>query len=123
MCQDIHEPLECPFFEISCLIDTVMKAEVKKQSTTREYWFKEGCYISEVANDARDEYLSIARARVEPETTTAWYKLTGVTERYVIISGRGRVEIGEDKCVDVQTGDVVRIPSWDGPENIKHWRG
>jgi len=88
-----------------------MKVEVKKQSTTREYWFKEGCYISEVANDAGDEHLSIARARVEAGTTTAWHKLTDVIERYIIVSGHGRVEIGEDECVDVQTGDVVRIPA------------
>lgn len=84
---------------------------MKKQGATSEYWFEEGCHICEVANDAGDEHLSIARARVTPGTTTAWHKLTDVTERYIIVSGHGKVEIGESTCMDVQTGDVVRIPA------------
>lgn len=88
-----------------------MKAEVKKHSAINEYWFEEGCYISEVANDTGDEHISIARARVKPGTTTAWHKLIDVTERYIIVAGQGRVEIGKDKWVGVEKGDVVRIPA------------
>ncbi len=88
-----------------------MKAEVKKQSATEEYWFEEGCHITEVANDEGDEHLSIAKARVEPGTTTAWHRLEGVTERYIILSGCGLVELGESYRKEVQLGDVVRIPA------------
>ena len=63
------------------------------------------------ANDAGDELVSIARARVEPDVTTAWHRLKGVSERYIIVSGEGRVEIGELQPVDVCAGDVVRIPA------------
>ncbi len=89
-----------------------MKAEVKKQCTVDEYWFEEGCYISEIANDTGDSHLSIAKARVKPGTTTAWHKLKDTAERYIIVSGYGRVELGECTCVDVEEGDVVRIPAW-----------
>lgn len=88
-----------------------MKIEVKKHSAADEYWFDEGCHISEVANDAGDEHLSIARARVEPGMTTAWHMLAKTTERYIIVSGSGRVEIGESLCRNVAKGDVVRIPA------------
>ncbi len=67
-----------------------------------------------MANDRGDPHLSIARARVAPGGTTAWHSLDGVVERYIIISGRGRVEIGDRTVDDVGPGDVVRIP-----ENMK----
>ena len=88
-----------------------MKPQVKREEAAREYWFEEGCYIIEVASDAEDEQLSIARARVLPGGTTAWHQLTGVTERYLMISGSGRVEVGDELCEQVGPGDVVRIPA------------
>ena len=54
--------------------------------------------------------VSIARARVEPGKTTRWHRLNGTAERYVILSGSGRVEIGELPPEDVSVGDVVLIP-------------
>ena len=86
-----------------------MRAEVKKHSETTEFPTKERCHITEIANDSGDEYVSIARAKVEPGITTAWHKLKGVTECYIIISGHGRVEINDP--IDVCEGDVVRIPA------------
>ncbi|MCG2771358.1 MAG: cupin domain-containing protein, partial [Desulfobacterales bacterium] len=77
----------------------------------------EHCYISEVANDSGDELVSISRARVEPGVTTAWHRLKGVSERYLIIAGGGLVEVqGLDKT-NVSAGDVVRIPP-DTPQRI-----
>ncbi|MBW2248674.1 MAG: cupin domain-containing protein, partial [Deltaproteobacteria bacterium] len=78
---------------------------------------KERCYIVETANDSGDELVSISRARVEPGVTTAWHKLKRVTERYIIISGQGRVEINDLDPMDVFEGDVVRIPE-DTPQRI-----
>jgi mannose-6-phosphate isomerase-like protein (cupin superfamily) len=75
----------------------------------REFFFREGCWIAEIWNSARDATLSIARARVEPGVITRWHRLTGIGERYLIISGRGRVEVGRLKPRLVRTGDVVLV--------------
>lgn len=77
---------------------------------TEEYWFEEGCWIRELSNTADDPALSIARARVPAGTTTRWHLLQGVTERYLIESGRGRVEVGDLPAREVSPGDVVLIP-------------
>lgn len=87
-----------------------MRAEIKMHGDAIEYATDERCHILEVANDDGDERVSIARARVEPGITTAWHKLDGIAERYLIIRGSGRVEIGDLAPVDVGPGDVVRIP-------------
>ena len=88
-----------------------MEAGIKKCLLAAEFETDERCHIIEVANDPGDEAISIARARVEPGVTTAWHKLKGVTERYLIISGQGRVEVGDLEATDVSSGDVVRIPA------------
>ncbi|MBN8280043.1 MAG: cupin domain-containing protein [Gammaproteobacteria bacterium] len=75
-----------------------------------EYWFPEGCFIDELQNDPADPGLSIARARVPPGGTTAWHRLAGTTERYLIVSGRGRVEVGDLPPREVGPDDVVVIP-------------
>ena len=88
-----------------------MLAEVKQASMAREYETSERCHITEVANDPGDELVSIARARVEPGVTTAWHRLDGITERYIIVSGSGRVEVDNLEPCNVVAGDVVRIPA------------
>lgn len=75
-----------------------------------EYFFAEGCYITEWWNSPGDSQASIARARLEPGMTTRWHRLRGVTERYAILSGRGRVEVGELAAQDVTVGCIVLIP-------------
>ncbi|MBB3167383.1 cupin domain-containing protein [Simiduia aestuariiviva] len=75
-----------------------------------EYFFgTEGCYITELSNTAADPEVSIAQARVAPGVTTAWHKLKDTTERYLITSGEGRVEVGNDAPRAVTIGDVVLI--------------
>lgn len=76
-----------------------------------EYYFEERCYITEWWNSPDDQEVSIARARVESGVTTKLHRLNGVTERYVILEGRGRVEIGEKIPEEVGPGDVVVIPA------------
>ncbi len=75
-----------------------------------EYFFAEGCHILESWNDAADPQASIARARVAAGTGTHWHVLTGVTERYLIVAGRGHVEVGAQPPEAVRAGDVVVIP-------------
>ncbi|MDR3570319.1 MAG: cupin domain-containing protein [Syntrophobacteraceae bacterium] len=87
-----------------------MRAEVLRSTEKVEFETPERCHILEVANDAGDEFASIARARVGGGGATAWHTLTGVAERYVIVSGKGRVELGGQAPVEVFEGDVVRIP-------------
>lgn len=87
-----------------------MRAEFKKAEAAREFETPERCHILEIANDDGDEQVSIARARVEPGVITAWHSLDGIGERYLIVRGRGRAEIGDLDPVDVEAGDVVRIP-------------
>ena len=83
---------------------------VWKQAVAREFLTAEGCYILETYNHAADNSMSIARARVCQGTTTAWHALDGTVERYIIVEGRGRVEVGESPACDVAPGDVVIIP-------------
>ena len=87
-----------------------MKPDIKKCDLSQEYYFAEGCFITELSNTADDPQVSIARARVEPGKTTKWHYLRGVTERYVILEGVGRVEVGNLEPQEVSVGDVVIIP-------------
>lgn len=75
-----------------------------------EVFIDEGCHILELSNDDSDPALSIARARVEPGVTTKWHRVRDTVERYVILDGIGRVEIGDYPPQEVQAGDVVMIP-------------
>lgn len=88
--------------------------KIFRQKDAREYWFQEGCHILEIANAPADPDVSIARARVEPGQTTEWHRLSGVTERYLLIAGKGVVEVGTDEPQTVVAGDAVLIPadSW-----------
>ena len=74
-----------------------------------EYWFAEGCYITELSNSEVDPEVSIARARVCPGDVTRWHSLKDTTERYVILEGMGEAEIGDATPRRVLPGDVVLI--------------
>jgi mannose-6-phosphate isomerase-like protein (cupin superfamily) len=87
-----------------------MKAAVRRLALSDEYATPEGCSIVEVSNSPDDPGVSIARARVAPGVTTQWHRLAGTAERYVILEGSGRVEIGEQPPEDVKPGDVVLVP-------------
>lgn len=76
---------------------------------SKEYYFKEGCHILEQHNLAEDEAVSIARARVEAGMQTRRHRLTGITERYLILQGEGQVEVG-GLTERVGPGTVVVIP-------------
>lgn len=79
--------------------------------TNTEYFFREGCFITELSNRADDPDVSIAQARVEPGQTTRWHRLRNTIERYVILSGSGVVEIGDELPRTVNAGDVIFIPA------------
>ena len=87
-----------------------MKAKIKKQNLKAEFYIAEKCFITELSNSADDPDVSIARARVEPGVTTRRHCLKKTAERYVIISGKGLVEVGDLPPQEVNPGDVVLIP-------------
>ena len=87
-----------------------MNKAIKRIDPRAEFYTAERCYIIELSNSPDDPEASIARARVAPRVTTRWHRLAGTTERYVIVEGRGRVEVGRLPPQEVGPGDVVLIP-------------
>ncbi len=106
-----------------------MKPAVVRASTREEFFSSdEVCYITEAWNSPDDEMLSIAVARVEAGVTTTRHALDGVSERYVVIEGVGRVEVGDVPPTVVGPGDVVVIPPGtpqritnDGPGELRFY--
>jgi len=87
-----------------------MREEIRPVNPETEFFTVEGCHINELSNSDADPEASIARARVPPGVTTRWHRLAGTTERYVILSGAGKVEVGSLPAQTVAPGDVVLIP-------------
>ena len=83
---------------------------IKKFNAADEFYFKEGCFIIEMLNDPVDADVSIAHARVEAGKQTRWHWLDETFERYIILKGKGLVEIGAEDPTTVRAGDVVIIP-------------
>lgn len=88
-----------------------------------EYFFEEGCYILELSNSDKDSNLSVARARLSPNTQTKLHKLNKTIERYIILQGQGDVMLGnaemEYSVKSVKSNDVVIIPE-NHPQAIKN---
>ena len=87
-----------------------MNAAILPLRESSEFYTSEGCFITELCNYPVDAEASIARARVAPGVTTRWHRLRGISERYIILEGRGRMEVGELPPTEVGVGDVVLIP-------------
>jgi mannose-6-phosphate isomerase-like protein (cupin superfamily) len=87
-----------------------MKEAIKHQNLSNEFYTSEKCYITELSNTPDDPDVSIARARVEPGVATSWHRLMETAERYYIVNGRGRVEVGKLSPKEVKPGDIVLIP-------------
>ena len=88
-----------------------MREAVIKSDRETEFFTPERCYILEMSNSEADPGVSIARARVEPGITTALHRLEAVEERYVVLEGVGRMEVGDLEPVDVEPGAVVLVPA------------
>jgi mannose-6-phosphate isomerase-like protein (cupin superfamily) len=83
---------------------------IRRFDPASEFDTPERCAIVELSNAASDPQVSIARARVAPGVTTAWHRLHGIAERYLLLEGRGRVEVGDLPPAEIGPGDVVLIP-------------
>ena len=87
-----------------------MKAAVIKPDPASAFDTEERCRILELSISPDDPDCSVARASVAIGVTTRWHRLKGTAERYVILEGGGRVEVGDLPPREVNTGDVVLIP-------------
>ena len=76
-----------------------------------EFYTKEKCHILELLNSNSNKPFSLARARIEPRTTTRWHRLKDTEEHYVILSGEGNMEIDHLQSYPVTKGDIVTIPA------------
>lgn len=84
---------------------------IRRAADAPEFLTEERCHIRELANSEADGEVSIAQARVAAGVTTRWHRLRDTRERYVILSGRGRMELGTLAPQEVGPGDVVLIPA------------
>ena len=68
------------------------RAEILQADEAAEFATSERCSILEFANDpAIRRFRSRARTGCSG-VTTAWHRLVGVSERYLIVSGRGALK-------------------------------
>jgi mannose-6-phosphate isomerase-like protein (cupin superfamily) len=88
-----------------------MKATIEHLDLEQEFETPERCFIIELSNSSDDPAASIARARVAPGVSTRWHRLKDTVERYIILNGKGRVEVDGLAPETVRPGDVVIIPS------------
>ena len=94
-----------------------MKPIIVRQNGIEEFYTDEKCYIKELLNGDEDPEMSFALARVEPGVTTVLHSLRGTSERYIVIAGMGKMEVGGLSPVVVSTGDLILIPP-DTPQRI-----
>ena len=80
-----------------------------------EFFTEENCHVLELSNSAADEEVSIARIRVEAHKTTSWHRLKNTTERYLILSGHGLLELENHDPVKVFPNSVSIIPASQAP--------
>ncbi len=69
----------------------------------------ERCRILENWNSPDDPDASIARATLDPGAATELHRLD-VAERWLVVAGGGRAEIGDTGAMEIGVGDVVVIP-------------
>ena len=88
-----------------------MKIEIFQPATkTIEYFTEERCYITELCNSPISPNGSLAIARVPAGTTTQLHSLNGINETYIVIEGKGEVEVDGD-LYSISAGDQVAIAS------------
>jgi mannose-6-phosphate isomerase-like protein (cupin superfamily) len=83
-----------------------------------EFPTAERCAITELLNHPACPEVSLARARVAPGVTTRLHAVRATVERYVILEGRGLVEV-DGVTAPVGPGDRVLIPA-DAPQRISN---
>lgn len=93
---------------------TVHRADLSSEFPTRER-----CHITELLNAGATPGISVARCRVEPGVTTELHSLTGTAEIYVMIEGRGEMDLGGGDWRTVLPMDCVEIAAG-APQRIRN---
>lgn len=88
-----------------------MQAQTLPFEKTQIFHTEENCAIAELLNLSSEPNLSIALAKVEVGQTTKLHCLKNTEEKYVILSGRGEMEINGAIIGIVSRLDVVNIPA------------
>jgi mannose-6-phosphate isomerase-like protein (cupin superfamily) len=88
-----------------------LESTIARPREEDEHLTAEGVRILESWNLPLDPAASIARARLLPGEATQWHYLEGTIERYLVVTGTGQVEVGDDAPQAVGPGDVVFIPA------------
>ena len=86
-----------------------LKNYLIKSQQPEEFWTDERCFIKELCNTDELSGGSLAVARVEAGVTTQLHSLIGLTETYIVIEGRGLMEVNA-KQFNIEVGDQVVIP-------------
>jgi len=87
--------------------------KVRRLGDCREITALDGCRLRELLHPDRgapELGWSLAVAVVEPGQAMHPHRLLGETEVYWIVSGRGRMHVGDDVAT-VEPGDAVVIPA------------
>ena len=91
--------------------ESPMQPKIAKANGSEEFFApSERCFILETWHDTGDS-MTFARTRVAPGVATEWHALDGVTERYIVVEGTGRMEVGDLPPTEVAPGDTVFIPA------------
>jgi mannose-6-phosphate isomerase-like protein (cupin superfamily) len=99
-----------PLLQSTFVENETMHEAIRRTVPAGEFYIHEGCFVNELSNSDADSEVSIARVRVPSRATTKWHRLVRTAERYVLLSGTGRVEVGDLAPQIVTPGDVVLIP-------------
>ncbi len=98
-------------FPPTCSTGTLVGAHKKRRLV--EFCTDDHYYVTEWWNSPEDPALSVARLRVAPGVSTRAYRLRGVTERYLFLSGHGLIEIdGTNREVEPGDGLLIKAGSW-----------
>lgn len=87
-----------------------MTPPIRRTANPVEFLTRERCYIRELTNTPEIGAFSLAEARVEAGVTTELHRLD-VDEWYIVTSGEGTVEVGDETPQRVASGDIVEIPA------------
>jgi len=87
-----------------------MNDPVIKAGHDEEVWIRERCYIRELINHKTIPDFSLAQTRVKAGVVTELHKLQ-VKEWYVIMEGKGLVEVDGGSKTEIGPGDTVEIPA------------
>jgi mannose-6-phosphate isomerase-like protein (cupin superfamily) len=89
---------------------TNARAGLRRPDAAKEYSTRERCFINPLVGRGEPGEVSIALARVPPGVTTELHRLKDTDERYLVISGRGRMMVGDSE-MEIRSKDVVLIPA------------